>query len=152
MNTVATVNAYVEHISTSPFLKILIIALVLDLTLGVLRGAKEKRFNSTVGINGAIRKAAMLVCVAALKFSDLIIDINVLSFVPAGYLPTGISRLGLAEFFAVLFTLFEATSVLKNMMLCGLPIPIKIKRFIQKFLNALTEEMPKVGNSDAEKS
>ena len=40
------------------FFEILLIAVVLDTILGVLRAIKEHKFNSCVGIDGAIRKAA----------------------------------------------------------------------------------------------
>ena len=36
----------------------------------------------------------------------------------------------------------EIVSVLKNMTLCGLPVPAKIKRWVQKFLEDMTEELP----------
>lgn len=30
----------------------------------------------------------------------------------------------------------------ENMTLCGLPVPTRIKNFIQKFLEDMTEELP----------
>jgi phage-related holin len=39
-----------------------------------------------------------------------------------------------------MFILYEITSILKNMVKCGLPIPKKIKRTIEKLLNNLTSE------------
>ena len=45
------------------FSVILLIAVTLDTILGVLRAIKEHKFNSCVGIDGAIRKSAMLLSV-----------------------------------------------------------------------------------------
>ena len=50
------------------FFEILLIAVVLDTILGVLRAIKEHKFNSCVGIDGAIRKAAMLLSVGAQSY------------------------------------------------------------------------------------
>ena len=96
-----------------------------------------------VGIDGAIRKAAMLFSVCLLMSIDVIMNINVLSFVPEQYVQIlGINKMGICEFFSLLFILYEAVSILKNMTLCGLPVPTRIKNFIQKFLEDMTEELP----------
>lgn len=42
-------------LSSNSFVKILLIAVALDTILGVLRAIKEHKFNSCVGIDGAIR-------------------------------------------------------------------------------------------------
>ena len=74
---------------------------------------------------------------------DVIMNINVLSFVPEQYVQIlGINKMGICEFFSLLFILYEAVSILKNMTLCGLPVPTRIKNFIQKFLEDMTEELP----------
>ena len=53
-----------------------------------------------------------------------------------------ISKLGICEFFCLLFILYELVSILKNMTLCGLPVPSGVKKWIQKFLEDMTEELP----------
>lgn len=130
-------------LASNSFVKILLIAIALDTVLGVLRAIKEHKFNSCVGIDGAIRKASMLLSVAFLMCIDVIMRINILSMIPEQYIQIlGIQKLGICEFFSLLFILYEAVSVLKNMTLCGLPVPNKIKRWIQKFLDDMTEELP----------
>ena len=130
-------------LSSNSFVKILLIAVALDTILGVLRAIKEHKFNSCVGIDGAIRKAGMLLSVCFLMATDLIMHINVLSMVPEEYVQLlGIDKMGICEFFSLLFILYELVSILKNMTLCGLPVPTKIKRWIQKFLDDMTEELP----------
>ena len=130
-------------LSSNSFVKILLIAVALDTILGVLRAIKEHKFNSCVGIDGAIRKAGMLLSVCFLMATDVIMHINVLSMVPEEYAQLlGIDKMGICEFFSLLFILYELVSILKNMTLCGLPVPTKIKRWIQKFLDDMTEELP----------
>ena len=130
-------------LSSNSFVKILLIAVALDTILGVLRAIKEHTFNSCVGIDGAIRKAGMLLSVCFLMATDVIMHINVLSMVPEEYVQLlGIDKMGICEFFSLLFILYELVSILKNMTLCGLPVPTKIKRWIQKFLDDMTEELP----------
>lgn len=130
-------------LSSNLFVKILLIAVALDTILGVLRAIKEHKFNSCVGIDGAIRKAGMLLSVCFLMATDVIMHINVLSMVPEEYVQLlGIDKMGICEFFSLLFILYELVSILKNMTLCGLPVPAKIKRWIQKFLDDMTEELP----------
>lgn len=130
-------------LSSNSFVKILLIAVALDTILGVLRAIKEHKFNSCVGIDRAIRKAGMLLSVCFLMATDVIMHINVLSMVPEEYVQLlGIDKMGICEFFSLLFILYELVSILKNMTLCGLPVPTKIKRWIQKFLDDMTEELP----------
>ena len=125
------------------FFEILLIAVVLDTILGVLRAIKEHKFNSCVGIDGAIRKAAMLLSVGLLMLVDIIMHINMLFMIPEQYIKLlGIRKLGVCEFFCLLFVLYEAVSILKNMTLCGLPVPKKLKEHIKEALSDMTDEMP----------
>lgn len=52
----------------------------------------------------------------------------------------GIKSLGLAEFFCVVYVLYEATSIMKNMLLCGLPLPAGLREKVAKFLDTMTDE------------
>lgn len=125
------------------FFVILLYAVILDTVLGVLRAIKEHKFNSCVGIDGAIRKVAMLFSILLLMFVDSIVNIDFLFMIPEKYLQyIGISKMGICELFCLLFILYEIVSILKNMTLCGLPVPTRLKLFIQKFLDDMTEELP----------
>lgn len=136
-------------LSLNSFFRILTIAVLLDTILGVLRAFKYRKFNSCVGIDGAIRKVAMLVSVGLLMAVDTIMQFNFLFMIPEKYIQyIGITKLGLCEFFCLLFILYEAVSILKNMTLCGLPVPGKIKTFIQHFLDEMTDELPDEGKGD----
>ena len=136
-------NKIIMLLAGNSFFRILLIAVTLDTILGVLRAIKEHKFNSCVGIDGAIRKSAMLLSVCLLMAVDVILNINVLFMIPQNYIELlGIHKLGICEFFSILFVLYEIVSVLKNMTLCGLPVPAKIKRWVQNFLEDMTEELP----------
>lgn len=136
-------NELILFIGKHSFFIILLYAVLMDTFLGVLRAIKEHKFNSCVGIDGAIRKIAMLFSVMFLMFIDSIVQIDFLFMIPQEYLQwIGITRMGVCELFCLLFVLYEIVSILKNMTLCGLPVPAKLKEFIQKFLDDMTEELP----------
>ena len=136
-------NDLTLFIGKHSFFIILLYAVLMDTILGVLRAIKEHKFNSCVGIDGAIRKVAMMFSVLFLMVIDSLVQIDFLFMIPEEYLQyIGIERLGVCEIFCILYILYEAVSILKNMTLCGLPIPAKIKRFLQKFLDDMTEELP----------
>ena len=117
------------------FLQLVLIAVVIDTIFGVLRAIKERRFNSNCGINGAIRKCGMLVCLLALVTVDHIVAVNLIGFIPQEVRAVmAVDRIGTMEFFAILFVAYEIISILKNMYLCGLPV----KTFLQKY----TDELP----------
>jgi toxin secretion/phage lysis holin len=128
---------YIIDITANPLIKVMMTAVMLDTSLGLLRAIKEHRFNSTAGINGGIRKAAMLISTFCL------------SLIPENYIKyIGVKKLGLCEFFALMFILYESSSILKNMLLCGLPIPNRAKKFLKQFLTAMTDELPKKSKED----
>ena len=137
------IGELISFIGKHSFFIILLYAVLMDTILGVLRAIKERKFNSCVGIDGAIRKVAMLFSVMFLMVIDTMVQINFLFMIPEKYLQyIGIERLGICEVFCVLYILYEAVSILKNMSLCGLPIPAKAKQFLVNFLDDMTEELP----------
>lgn len=136
-------NEILTMIGAHSFFIILLYAVLLDTILGVLRAIKEHKFNSCVGIDGAIRKVAMLLSVVFLMFVDAMVQIDFLFMIPEDYIQyIGINRMGICELFCLLYILYEIVSILKNMTLCGLPVPTRLKTFIQKFLDNMTDELP----------
>lgn len=134
---------YINQVQNNIFILTVAIVILMDTFFGVCRAIKEKKLNSCFGIDGGIRKVAMLGCVAFLAGLDMCIKINLAFMIPAewlGYL--GTEKIGLCEFFSILFVLYEATSILKNMLLCGLPIPTKLRNLLEKLLNYFTDELP----------
>lgn len=132
----------INILNSKYIIKILLLLIALDTVLGSIRALKEHKWNSTVGINGLLRKGAMIACAIAFIFLDYMLKINLLFFVPkeiANFL--NLNNCGLNELFGIMFILYEATSILKNMVLCGLPIPAKLKEILEKALNNMTTEL-----------
>ena len=97
----------------------------------------------TVLIDGAIRKVAMLVSAAALMGADLLVHVNLVAMIPDTYLKAvGLTKIGLCELFCLLFVIYECISILKNMLLCGLPVPAKLRSWLEEFLENMTAELP----------
>ena len=126
------------------FVRLLLIAVCADMVFGSLRAAKYRKWNSAVGIDGAIRKAGMLACVLLFTAIDMMMHVDVLGWLPEdirNVLDTcGVVKCGITELFALLFILYEATSVLKNMLLCGLPVPAGLREKLAKWLDSMTDE------------
>ena len=136
-------NELIALLGSNSLIKLLLLAVVLDTILGVGRAIKFHRFNSSVGIDGAIRKVMMLVSAGVLMLADLIIHINLVGFLDDEYIQMiGLEKVGMCELFCLLFIVYEAVSILKNMLLCGLPIPRRIREWLLKFLDDMTAELP----------
>ena len=127
-----------------------VLLIVFDTIFGIIRAIKERSFNSSVGIDGAIRKVSMLVSLVGLQIADFITGFNLIGFIPQeirAYLPLEV--IGLAEFFGLIYCSYEIVSVLKNMTLCGLPVK-KLWEAVQKFLSKYTKELPCMDDMDEE--
>lgn len=138
----------VKMLATAMFhnkiIELVVIAVVMDTVFGAARAVKHRSFNSSMGIDGAIRKISMLISLIFLSLIDYIVDINLIGFIPEGvrsYLPEGMAVVGLAAFFGLLYLCYEIVSILKNMTLCGLPVK-GLWEAVRKFLGAYTEELP----------
>ena len=130
-------------------IQLVVLAIVFDTIFGVLRAIKERKFNSCAGINGAIRKVAMLISLVFMLAIDLLIKINLIGFIPETvrtYL--GLTSVGVAEFFSLLYIAYEITSIFKNMTLCGLPVK-KVWEKVRAFLMKYTDELPDTDGLDS---
>lgn len=135
---------FFEALMGNIFVQLLLIVVCADMVFGSLRAAKYRCWNSAVGIDGAIRKAGMLACVLLFTAMDMMMRIDVLGWLPVDIRTAldacGILKMGITELFALLFILYEATSVLKNMLLCGLPVPAGLREKLAKWLDSMTDE------------
>lgn len=135
-------NKYIDLISKDKGLRILIIVIVLDVIFGVLRAIKERKLNSTIGIDGIIRKVGMLISIIFSIIIDDLVNIDLIRFIPEelkNYLSIG--KVGIACIFTTLYSVFEILSILKNMIKCKMPIPKKIQNFLEKILKEFTSEI-----------
>lgn len=130
--------------------ELVLIAVVMDTIFGAGRAIKQHKFNSSVGIDGAIRKISMLLSLVFLFVVDKMIHLNLIGFIPEeirAYFPNSMSSIGLLEFFGLLYLCYEIVSILKNMTLCGLPVK-KLWEAVRGFLGKYTEELPDTEEQD----
>lgn len=140
------IEKYFVHLLENSNIKLLIVFIVFDIVFGILRAIKERKLNSTIGIDGMIRKAGMILSDCFLFIIDRIIDLNFVGFVPEEILSfLNLKFVGTGDLFNILFIIFESLSVLKNMYRCKLPIPKKLEKTIEKLLTEFTEEVKKEG-------
>ena len=128
--------------------KLVVLAIVFDTVFGVLRAVREKKFNSCAGIDGAIRKVAMIISLVFMLAVDMLVKVNLIGFIPEKareYL--GINTVGVAEFFCILYIAYEVVSIFKNMALCGLPVR-KVWAAVREFLSHYTDELPDADGLD----
>ena len=138
---------FLLEMAENPILRAVALAVVFDTIMGVLRAVKERKFNSCIGINGAIRKVGMVLSIIFLRLADAVIGINLIGFLPKEmWAAIGMDaplHLGMAEFFAILFVAYEIVSILKNMTLAGLPVKglwLKIKTVLSKYTTELPDD------------
>lgn len=120
-------------------------AVTIDTVFGLIRAVKEHKWNSSFGIDGAIRKISMMACISFMVIIDSVCGFNLILLFPdevTQYLAVvNITNVGFAEFFGILFVAYECVSILKNMYLCGLPVKWVWAR-VYKFLHNYTDELP----------
>lgn len=133
---------FISYLLNNETVKVLIVFIVLDTIFGILRAIREKSINSAIGIDGIIRKVGMLISILFLSLVDYITSINLIGFIPSQIREfVGIETIGISALFNLLFIIFEALSVLKNMVLCKLPIPKKLQQKLEEIFNEFTGEI-----------
>ena len=131
-----------EILVRNKVIQVMTIFIVVDVILGILRSFKEHSTNSTIGIDGIVRKVAMMFTIAACIVLDYIVEIDLIGFIPESIKQSvNIGRFGTADLFAFLYCIFEILSIFKNMIKIGVPLPIKLKNFLERLLKEFTNEM-----------
>lgn len=129
--------------------KLLIVVIVYDTIFGILRAIRERSLNSTIGIDGIIRKCGMLLSIVFLTLIDNIINLDLIGFIPENLKQIiNIKNIGICDLFNLLYIIFEFLSIIKNMTLCKLPIPKKLQQFLEKILKEFTTEIKEVKNNE----
>lgn len=123
-------------------IQIMTIFIVLDVIFGILRSIKQHKTNSTIGIDGIVRKVAMMFTIASCIVLDYIVEIDLIGFIPQSIKESiNLGRVGTSDLFAFLYCIFEVLSIFKNMMKIGIPLPIKLKNFLERLLKEFTSEI-----------
>lgn len=122
--------------------KLVSLWIVFDTILGMMAAFKQKKLNSSLGIDGCIRKISMLACLCFLALSDSVMKINIITLMPAEIKNIiNINYLGLVEFFGMMFYLYESISILKNMYRLNIPMPEWLYQKLENLLKNLTKEV-----------
>lgn len=122
--------------------QLLVIFIVLDVIFGVLRAIKEGKLNSTIGIDGIIRKVGMIITICVCILVDIIVEVDLIGFIPENVKSVlGLSKIGVSMIFNILYIIFEILSIFKNMYKCKLPLPKKLKTYLEKMLKEFTSEI-----------
>lgn len=133
---------FFEYLKTCSELKVLLILVILDSIFGCLRALRERSFNSNIGIDGLIRKFGMMISVIFFIIIDLIMNINLIGFIPEEVRKAiNIEFFGISSMFMWLFIIYESLSILKNMIKCKLPIPKRFQKFLEKIFKTYTQEL-----------
>ena len=133
---------YYEIMVHNKGVQLLIIFIVLDVIFGVLRGIRERKLNSTIGIDGIIRKVGMIIAISVSILVDMIVRVDLIAFIPESVKDVlGLSKVGVSMIFNILYIIFEILSIFKNMYRCKLPLPKKLKVFLEKMLKEFTSEI-----------
>lgn len=120
-------------------------AVAIDTVFGFMRAVRERKWNSSVGIDGAIRKISMLACMTFMVVLDRVCGFNLIQIFPKEVIQfltkITLTHVGFSEFFGILFVSYECVSILKNMTLCGLPVKW-VWAWADTFLRKYTDELP----------
>lgn len=137
----AVIERLIMESMASAILKTVALFVIADTFFGVMRAIKQHSLNSSIGIDGAIRKVSMMASIAFLLILDKFANINAINFIPTEYHSYLPMTIGLAEFFGLLFLAYEAVSILKNMTLAGLPVK-GVWQTVSNALGKYTDELP----------
>ena len=133
---------YYEIMVHNKGVQLLIIFIVLDVIFGVLRAIKEGKLNSTIGIDGVLRKVGMIITICVCILVDMIVSVDLIGFIPENVkVVLGLSKVGCSMIFNIIYIIFEILSIFKNMYKCKLPLPKKLKVFLEKMLKEFTSEI-----------
>ena len=142
----AFLQMMVGYLAQHKVITLVILAIIFDLFVGLLLACRTKKVNSTIGIDGMIRKVGILGSIVFLVFVDFLLKINFIALLPDSILSMfeaiGMSVIGISDVFGLLFAVFETLSILKNWTLLGLPMFKGVNDWIQNFLETFTDEMP----------
>lgn len=137
-------QAYVQAVTHNLFLILLLICVAADTLFGCLRAARFRCWNSSIGIDGGIRKVTMVLSIVILALVDQLVGLDLIGHLPEVVVSAlgaiGINAIGLAEFFAIVYIMYEASSILKNLLLCGVPLWAGLQDKLAKWVDQMTDE------------
>ena len=118
--------------------------MVCDILSGVFKAIAQKRgINSTVGTNGLIRKAGVLLALLVFIVMDSLIELNFVTIIPSEILSVfklEEAHIGLSHVMLGFFGLFELVSLFENLGEVGVPLPQFIMKSVERLKITLEGE------------
>ena len=116
---------------------LVVFLMVCDILSGIFKAVAMRRgINSTIGTNGLIRKAGVLLALLVFIVIDSLVELNLVTMIPTDLLSIfklEETQIGLSHVMLCFFGLFELVSLFENLGEVGVPLP----RFISKFIERL---------------
>ena len=72
-----------NYLQNHKMLVIVAMIILLDTILGSILSVKEKKTNSSIGIDGMTRKVSMIACLSFLVVFDFIVKLDLIGWVPS---------------------------------------------------------------------
>ena len=118
--------------------------MVCDILSGVFKAiAKKRGINSTIGTNGLIRKAGVLLALLVFIVVDSLVELNFVSLIPSEVLDVFKLQqtcIGLSHVMLGFFGLFELVSLFENLGEVGVPLPNFIMKSVERLKVTLEGE------------
>ena len=93
----------------------------------------------------------MTISVIFFMLIDYIVKLNLIGFIPEEVRKAvRIESIGISGLFLYLFIIYEALSILKNMILCKIPIPKKLQKVLKELFLKYTNELEKENKENGE--
>lgn len=123
---------------------LVVFLMICDILSGVFKAIAQKRgINSTVGTNGLIRKAGVLLALLVFIVMDSLIEFNFVTIIPSEILSVfklEEAHIGLSHVMLGFFGLFELVSLFENLGEVGVPLPNFIMKSVERLKVTLEGE------------
>lgn len=123
---------------------LIVFLMVCDILGGIFKAIVLKRgINSTIGTNGLIRKAGVLLALLVFIVVDSLVEVDFVSLIPDELLAVfklEEAHIRLSHVMLCFFGLFELVSLFENLGEVGVPLPRFITRFIERLRITLEGE------------
>ena len=123
---------------------LVVFLMICDILSGIFKAIAQKRgINSTIGTNGLIRKAGVLLALLVFIVVDSLVELNFVSLIPSEVLDVFKLQqtcIGLSHVMLCFFGLFELVSLFENLGEIGVPLPHFITKFIERLKITLEGE------------
>lgn len=137
---------YMGAYLTDSLISLLMVLCFFDVLLGILVAIRTGTINSTIGLNGIVRKCVIIASLLFLHMVDILCKINLISIFPEAvrqWLENtfNINNIGVAGLFGIYIIIFELLSILKNWeQATNIRLPSKIKKMLGKISSELQDD------------